>query len=64
MEAEVRNSFCEHPDRKYWVHIIELQTQIIRTLGSENINPTNLPDKNQNDDIKIHISSAHLILVF
>ena len=52
MEVEVRNFFCEHPDRKYWVHIIELQTQIIRTLGSGNINPTNLPEENQNDDIK------------
>ena len=49
---------------KHWIHIIELQTQIIRTLGSENINATNLPEENQNDDIKIHISSGSLIFVF
>ena len=28
MEGEVSNFFCEHPDKKYWVHITELQTQI------------------------------------
>ena len=33
-------------------------------MGSENTNPVNLPEENQNDDIKIHISSAYLILVF
>ena len=36
----------------------------MRILESENNNPTNSPEENQNDDIKNHISSAYLILVF
>ena len=56
--------FASALTEKHWIHIIELQTQIIRTLGSENINATNLPEENQNDDIKIHISSGSLIFVF
>ena len=37
--------------------MIELETQIIQILGLENTNPTYLPEENQNDDIKNHISS-------
>ena len=33
--------------------MIELETQIIRILGLENTNPTNLLEENQNVDIKI-----------
>ena len=33
--------------------MIELETLTIQILGSENTNPTNLPEENQNGDIKI-----------
>ena len=33
--------------------MIEVETQTIQVLGSENTNPTNLPEENQNGDIKI-----------
>ena len=33
--------------------MFELETQIILILRSENISLTNLPEENQNDDIKI-----------
>ena len=33
--------------------MIELETQTIQILGLENTNPTNLPEENQNGDIKI-----------
>ena len=33
--------------------MIELETQIIQILRSENTNPTNLPQENQNEDIKV-----------
>ena len=37
--------------------MIELETQIIQTLGLENTNPAYLPEENQKDDIKNPISS-------
>ena len=33
--------------------MIELETQIIQILRLENANPTNLPEENQNEDIKV-----------
>ena len=33
--------------------MIELETQIIQILRSENTNPTNLLEENQNGDIKV-----------
>ena len=40
------------PDGKNMLHMIELETQIIRTLESENTNSTSSPEQNQNDDPK------------
>ena len=33
--------------------MLELETQIIQILRLENTNPTNLPEENQNEDIKV-----------
>ena len=33
--------------------MIELETQTIQILGLENTNPTNLPEENQNGDMKV-----------
>ena len=33
--------------------MFELETQIILILATENISLTNLPEENQNDDVKI-----------
>ena len=33
--------------------MIELETEIVKILGSENTNPTNLPEENQTEDIKV-----------
>ena len=33
--------------------MIELETEIVQILVSENTNPTNLPEENQTEDIKV-----------
>ena len=46
----------ECPDKKNMLHcgqMIELETQIFQTWGSENTNPTNLPEESQTEDIKV-----------
>ena len=44
--------FVVRPDGKNMSHMIELETQIIWTLESENTNSTSSPEQNQNDDPK------------